>query len=455
MADEAPLDPSLAAALDPSVVSALAQWQSDTGNLLALDRWMTAGNTRAVVAVVVATGPEPPQKVILKACPPDRLTSREPRLHSRALSDSPPEFAERHLVAQPFETIECADKWRVLFQSIGGDSLQLVRPLDSVLRDGRLPEMVGAVVSSLLRDWNPTFATRQVDPATLLRDELGSKVDNNGPLVELARDLRVQQSRWVRFGDDPSVVVPNAVAWALDPSLWPADRGSLWGCFGRTHGDLHPGNVLIRVAPSPNADDYRLIDLSAFSADGSLAKDIAHLLLAIVAEQLTEQPDRRRQLLSIALGDDSPVPLELRGIREAADSVRAAAGEWLSTMGGMADDWGAQWGLALVTGGLEFAGRKSLPTAKRLWCFELACRALDRLLATRTAEDKPADPADVRLIGRVVDSALEAATTQILESCGRFRGTHVVVAVLSPSLGADMNQHAGDSILSLTPPREP
>lgn len=83
MPDDAALDPKVAAALAPSVVEALESWLTDAGMRISLDRWMTAGNTRAVVAVVVVTGSGPPRKVILKACPPDRLTSREPRLHAQ------------------------------------------------------------------------------------------------------------------------------------------------------------------------------------------------------------------------------------------------------------------------------------------------------------------------------------------------------------------------------------
>jgi hypothetical protein len=64
MPDEATLDPRLIAELVPSVVAGLLEeWQKATGNQRSLEAWMTAGNTRAVVAVVLVTGAAPPRKV--------------------------------------------------------------------------------------------------------------------------------------------------------------------------------------------------------------------------------------------------------------------------------------------------------------------------------------------------------------------------------------------------------
>lgn len=218
--DSSGLDENLAAGLQPSVVEALETWQTSTGNQLVLEGWMTSGHTRARVAVVLVTGAGPPLKLILKVCPPDRLTSREPRLHAQALADSPPDFATRHLVEQPFDTIECSDKWRVLFQSIAGDSLQTIRPLESVLHDDRLPELVEVVGTALLREWNPTFETRQVTPNELVRADLGSKIDRNGPLAEFARELDFENAMWLRFSTIPRDVVPNALSWVLQTASW-------------------------------------------------------------------------------------------------------------------------------------------------------------------------------------------------------------------------------------------
>lgn len=267
---EPSLDPQLAGGLSPSVIEGLEKWQLSTGHHLSFEAWLTAGNTKAVVAAVVVTGAGPPQKVILKACPPDRQTAREPRLHAQALAESPPEFASRHLVEQPFDGIECADKWRVLFQSVAGDSLRQMRPLESMLHDDSLPEIVESIGSAILHKWNPKITPARTTPPELLQAELGSKVERRGPLAKFVEDLGLADDLWIRFADTPASVLPNAVAWSLDPLVWPNEIEPFWAVFGRSHGDLHPGNLLIRVAPTPRPDDFRIIDLSAFSSDGSL-----------------------------------------------------------------------------------------------------------------------------------------------------------------------------------------
>jgi hypothetical protein len=247
------LDPNLAVGLVPSIAQRLLVWQESSGYRLDLDEWLTTGNTKATVAVVLASGPKPPSKLIIKACPPDRLTAREPRLHSQALAASPPAFTAEHLVSQPFDTIESEDKWRILFQSIAGDSLRRVRPLAGVLHDDRLPRLVGAITRPLLMEWNTTFKTERVKPQELLYSELGSKVDRNGPLRRFSRENGLDGENWLRFFTDPGTVVPNAILWSLEQAAWPDVSDPIWAHFGHVHGDLHPGNVLIRVDPDPRA----------------------------------------------------------------------------------------------------------------------------------------------------------------------------------------------------------
>jgi hypothetical protein len=138
------VDPNFAIGFVPSVVERLREWQEETGYRLTLDRWLTDGHTAAKGAVVVAHGSKSRSRLVIKACPPAFLTSREPRLHTDALADAPVSFREEHLVQQPFETIEATDKWRVLFQEIAGDSLRSVRPMATVLHYNELPVLAMA-----------------------------------------------------------------------------------------------------------------------------------------------------------------------------------------------------------------------------------------------------------------------------------------------------------------------
>lgn len=437
------VDPDLAVGLEPSVIEAIRSWQRETESRVHLEEWLTTGHTSASVAVVVITGAQPPSRVILKACPPERLTSREPRLHAQALARSPGAFAERHLVQQPFETIESTDKWRLLFQSIAGDSLRRIRPLLSVLDDDRLPRLAATICRSLLREWNPEFRSEEVHPQKLLFKELGSKVDRNGPLVRFLADHGFDSDDWTRFSADPTLVVPNAIRWSLHRELWP--EMALWVHKGHVHGDLHSGNVLIRIDPAPDAENYRLIDLSGYDEDGSLARDPTHFALSIIGEHLSDTPSRRRDLLAIALGDDDPVTLDLYGLRSTLTEIRNVANEWQSSsMSGMGDAWDDQSDLALVAEALEFVGRRSLPMQKRMWFMQLACIALGRYFGRHRVSAPPADPGVVRILGRVLDRDVESAVEKLLEACEHFSGSRIVIGILAPDLPLEAVERAGD-----------
>ena len=429
------LDPDLVVDLPHSVGQAMLSWLASSGYRLQLDEWLTTGNTKAKVAVVVASGPKPPSKLIIKFCPPDRLTAREPRLHAEALSSSPMEFAHQHLTDMPFDPIESDDKWRILFQSIAGDSLRRVRPLESVLHDEQLPELIATIARILLNEWNAEFETRRVKPQALLKGELGTKAERNGPLARFSQEQSIESKHWLRFAGDPATIVPNAIEWSLKADIWPADTPSSWIHFGNVHGDLHPGNVLIRVDPNPEAERFRLIDMSCYSADGSIARDFVHIGLSVLNEYFLDTSMRRRQLLAIALGDASHVPLELHGLRATIQRLHEVANERLSLeMAGMRDDWDDQMALALVAEALEFVGRKSLPTAKRLWFLELACTALGRYLDRHELGGKPTDPARVPLVGSPTRKAVEDAVESILEMCDGFRGTRTTICIVSESV---------------------
>ena len=114
------LDPNLAAAVPAEVAEEIAAWQADAGRELIFDHWLDLGNTSAPVAVVgVRGGREDARKMILKICPPDRTTAREPRRHKEALENSPTAFAARHLVGQPIEPVRLkSSKWWLLFDTL-------------------------------------------------------------------------------------------------------------------------------------------------------------------------------------------------------------------------------------------------------------------------------------------------------------------------------------------------
>ncbi|MBQ1065231.1 hypothetical protein [Micromonospora sp. D75] len=430
------LDANLAVGLEKSVVDALDQWQAETGNVIQYERWLTGGNTAAPVAVVVVTGPGGPAKVVLKACPPERTTSREPRLHTQALADSPPEFAERHLVQQPFETVESNTKWRVLFQAVAGDSLRRVAPLSSIIRDSRLADMTGHIVSRLLKGWNPAPEVRKTTPYEVLRSDLGTKADKKGPLTRFNQARKLEAAPWIRFPTHLATAVPNALSWIEDPALWPSDA-PFFGLFGRAHGDLHPGNLLLHVSPNPSPEGFRLIDLSSYEASASLAKDLLYLALAVVTEYLDDTPARREELFDILLNDADGVSSDLKSPRDAVRGIRQAAKEWqIGAAPGMDDDWDDQLQLALVGAALQGVGRVKATETLRLWYFELGCRALGQYLRRQGTVEFPPDPGTVPVCGPQLDEEVHKGIDRLLGTSGILNDKRSVIALLAPGVSS-------------------
>jgi len=430
------VDPNLAVHLGDQVLKGIGQWQERHGLRLTLDELLTGGHTSALVAVVVVNSPtKMPSKVILKVCPPERHTAHEPKLHIQALS-GPSTFVERHLVTQPYEPFECDGKWRILFQEIAGDSLRAFRPLSTVLNDEALPRLVIKVTRSLLREWNAHPTATPMAPHDLIKLHLGSKLHPNGLLTTFAREQQALDSTWIRFAEQPALVLPNAAAWALHTSTWPDDVKDIFPLLGNAHGDLHPGNILVEVNPTPQAERFRLIDLSAYAAAGPLAKDSTYLCLSIIAEQLDNTSIRRDDLLALALGSRQSYPLELRGLRQTVDGIRAESLKWLKdgNSKSMIDEWADQVSLALVAEALGFIARRGLTISKKLWFYRLACCALRQYLIRQSQYSAPDDPATVPLIGTTVEPSVQLSVDAILDGCEHFTGTRSLIAILAPDL---------------------
>ena len=105
--------------------------------------------------------------------------------------------------------------------------------------------------------------------------------------------------------------------------------------YGKAHGDLHQDNILLPVGAQPEVGKYRLIDLSAYSADAPLSRDPGHLLLSCVITEVSEMTELQRQAVAGFLIDptlEAPAQLQVSGVCDIANDI-AEAGEGFAQAG--------------------------------------------------------------------------------------------------------------------------
>jgi hypothetical protein len=436
------LPPELVQALNRDVADALRAWQHQSGASVAFDRWLTPGTSSALVAAIAVSGFGNTRRVIMKVCPPGQLTGREPARSAAAFTDAPDHFASRHLVAQTMEPLKAKGGWGIMFQELAGGSMRSVRAL-STQRGRNLPALAASIVRSILDDWNHSPVVRSVGSAEFLREHVGTRLAENGPLDALASELTYsgdvgEPPKWVRTVRGN--VVPNAVAWIREESWSGLEPEHILVIRGRAHGDLHPDNILLALVPRPDADSYRLIDLSWYSPDAPLIRDAVHLMLSCIVHEVTEMTELQRQAVADFLIDptmDAAEHLQVAGVCDLANDIDEA-GEKFARGLSMVDDWQDMRTLSLAGNSLIFAMRPQ-DLAIRQWCYELGCAALGKFLASRALPAPTGDFPVVRLGAEQAETVgTPEAVETLYEACERWTGRCTNIAVVdSAALDAD------------------
>jgi hypothetical protein len=145
-------DPETPGPSDP-VESALHSWAADQGGrITAIEQ--RAGDDGAsgarLLDVVVRLPGASPVKVIVKACPPGQRHPESAR-HNRARAHAP-EFAQRHLVEQPWPPVRLPDGGYLMFQRPAAGNRVTCRP--DQLPAAVQPSAYEQIVRGLLHEWN-------------------------------------------------------------------------------------------------------------------------------------------------------------------------------------------------------------------------------------------------------------------------------------------------------------
>lgn len=367
--------------------------------------WRATGHTSASLALLNLSYPTGVRKVVVKVAePPDGPPAHE-RLADRyavAARDCPPGFAH-HLVAEAEPSWPRSGGGVLTFQKLAGDDVRTCRSLDQL----PYPDLVTAsriVVGSLLMDWNDgklrhnegVFGGEPPTMADFVRHSVGGALSPRGSVQRWAgeRGLLAEQARAVRFPD--GLVCPNPMYLADIRS--PAGNYRLDVLTGRTHGDLHLGNVLIPEGDSryPPLDRFQLVDLDTYQARQALTVDPVCLLLSGIAHQLPGLPVDRWRAVGDALVDSTRTdrtepPFDLIGA-VFSTTVRTIRG----LAAGLTGDWTMQYRLSTLATALSFTAYSMLGPHRRAWFFRLAAQCglglLDAL--NEPVADDPAQVAD-------------------------------------------------------------
>jgi hypothetical protein len=328
-----------------------------------------AGESGAKLAIVhVNSERGGARKCLVKYWPAGQDEQREPTAH-RAARRRAPEMFTRHLVDQPFEPVTLPDGGYFMFQDVAGGSTDEVRPLTNFIDDpDRIGDSYRAVTHALVEEWNPAPESCTTDCHSYLASRVKDRLQEGRGLRDWLNQHPEYAARQahIHLTTGETVVNPFALIDGRAP------ESTLQSIAGMVHGDLHPGNILVRRdAP----DDWYLVDLSTFQERAPLLRDPAHLVLSTVSLFMTAWDDPVAPNIADLVLADARNRGRLPGSLVAAvDAVRDTA---RSTFGnrGLADEYRREWPLAIAAEALVFVGRRHLPLWKRTWFAELAARA--------------------------------------------------------------------------------
>jgi hypothetical protein len=390
--------------LGPDAYRVLSQWSAQQGLRHDLDRFFDTGGTAAKVAIVDRHDSlrKKSRKLVLKL---DRVASDEFALTEFALTEyarhfaatwTAQDFARRHLAELVNDPIRVGDGYWLTFQSIAGDLGEfeaLSSPLSGFLGQRDLScdaASFGAICQGIVRG---VLADLAGDPEIgyfsvpeFLRMHLSYRLDPGKPLPELIRSS-----------------TDEAFALLRDESL--ADGITVAAPIGTSHGDLHVENVLVRLRPQVQPDDFRLIDLANYQESAPLGRDPAHLLMHMVNRSLQWLGHGQAEALREVLLD----PASIRGdqlppwLRHAITGIYQAGEEWIGPSG-FRPDWRRDRPLSLYVATLMVYVRHTTRPEDRAWLLGFATDAarqfLDSTAGLRTARVRraadlargPADP---------------------------------------------------------------
>jgi hypothetical protein len=413
------VDGELAAGLGGPAAAALAEAAVVLGRDYDFDRWLVNGRSRAPVAIVRETDLEAgrSRRIVLKVPTAEHPAPQwtEVQRHREAYAQAPPEFAAAHLARLTADPQRVGDGSWLVFQEIAGDDVDSVEVLTTLLNTmldsptqsridpGAFARTCGEVVGGILNGWTgpPRIAEQRFTVARFLRGHVLDQMEPGGRLHALSQ----------RYPHDeinvPGEAEPLPNPFALARGAYFGDAALIPALVGRTHGDLHTDNVLVRVRPAVDGTDFHLIDLALYELDGPVTRDPAHLVLYILARRMdTISPAQQAMIIDALLDPDQGDRKLLPGwIADIIGEVDRVFRVWLKGTG-LQPEWRQQRLLSLAGCALLFLGRKSTRPADHDWFLLLAARAACAFMSLVPPGPASGTPASATMAERAVSETL-------------------------------------------------
>jgi tetratricopeptide (TPR) repeat protein len=378
-----PCEDSLAKALGKAPADAVRAAFRDQNRTIRRDpsEWEERGFTGAkLVAVVVEhalASHKMPQRCIAKVSPPSTAL-HENAQHDAALQHADTStFTGNHMVGIAFDPVRCPTDEVVSFQHIAGDDFDSMTVL-SKIREHQLDEICRQVRRGLLEEWTGrAFQLREMTVPELLRRELGDATSGWVVPADVG---------WIMTDEDGTF--PNPLALLIDDALSTARPETR--IIGHVHGDLHPDNILVpqHAGRSPNADQYRLIDFSAFEPSAPLTRDLATLLVSLVAHRVKvldqAESDGLLHFLPAPGNQPTDAPTDLAAVIRTLCNPGDAP--FASTFRG---PWNKQMRVSVLAQAVRHSRYDSVGPAGRWWCLRLAGLLARGLLPDRRPDGHP------------------------------------------------------------------
>lgn len=375
--------------LGREAIGALDPWLNQTCRTVRLERWLSGGSG-AKVALVYIEEKSANRKAVLKLCPAGDKTQDEYQKTKSAWQDALPGF-RRHLleplwepIAVPVDAMRAGNPW-FMFQRLAGGSTKDITDFSQLPWDKRA-SAYEFVTRTLLQKWGKEDTKHGVTVRAFMKELLQDRLDDGTPL----RDWVARDSKLFEEPTD-HLLFPDETKPLVNPFL--LTKETRWGqralrraFFGKAHGDLNLGNILVPTGFGRRS--FILIDLARYSEAAPLARDPVQFLLCIVASRLAESGcgsvERAALLRVLSDSKSSPGDLILPELWRVISAHRRFVPGWATSQ---LDEWAANRILALVACALMFCGREGVSEKDRTWFLRLAAHAATHYVEEQEAEE--------------------------------------------------------------------